>query len=159
MTIWKDVNGYEGLYLVSRDGQIKGIKSGKILKQCVAKSGYKIVGLCSHGVRKNVQVHRIIALAFLQNSQNKPEVNHKDGCKTNNAIENLEWATRQENSQHAFENGLMNLSNIKLTPNDVKKIRKRYFLDKKTYNQIAEEFNLSLSHVEGVVLKHRWKWL
>lgn len=105
--IWKPVKGYEGFYEVSDHGNVKSLRKNKILKQTVGvKNGYSYVGLYKEGKDKRVLVHRIVATAFIDNPMQKRTVNHKDGNKSNNCVENLEWATYSENHRHAFKNGL-----------------------------------------------------
>jgi len=108
-TIWKNIIGYEGIYLVSNEGSIKSIDRtnsknrkflGKVLKQSLS-SGYFCVSLCKNGEQKTYRVHRLVAQAFLKNNKNKPEVNHKDGNKLNNNVCNLEWCSKLENNKHA----------------------------------------------------------
>ena len=97
--IYKPVNikGFEGLYEVSNTGQVRSVKTGRILKNCLAGKGYCQVGLHKDGVQKNVFVHRLVAQAFIPNPKNYPEVNHKDENKLNNRIDNLEWCTSKYN--------------------------------------------------------------
>ena len=117
--VWKDIEGYEGLYQVSTCGNIKSLakprKNGngrcyiqkeKLLKQSFTSTGYKKVELYKDGKRKSFKVHRLVAIAFIPNPDNKPEVNHIDGNKINNNIDNLEWVTSSENTIHAYETGL-----------------------------------------------------
>ena len=97
---WKPVVGYEGLYMVSNWGRVKSIKFGKekILKQSKdKKTGYLHVGLCKENILKHFLVHRLVAEAFIDNSDNLPQVNHKDENKTNNNVDNLEWCTNEYN--------------------------------------------------------------
>ena len=110
MTEWKAVSGYEGLYEVSSDGAVRSIprlgSHGKELKQNKTRHGYLDVCLSKNNKKKRFKVHRLVALAFIANDLNKPEVNHKNGVKTDNRVCNLEWVTRSENERHAFKNGL-----------------------------------------------------
>lgn len=96
--IWKDINGYKGLYQVSNSGKIKSLK--KILNPWLDK-GYLRVGLSKKSKHKYFSVHRLVALHFVSNPKNKPEVNHLDGNKLNNNDWNLEWSTQKENNEHA----------------------------------------------------------
>jgi len=120
MEIWKDIEGYEGIYQVSNCGRIKGLqrfasrKSGgsvsvkeTIRKQGNNGHGYAFVPLSSGGVVRNYYVHRLVATAFIPNPERKNTVNHISGIKADNRVENLEWATQSENSQHGFDTGLI----------------------------------------------------
>jgi hypothetical protein len=117
--IWKDVKGYEGLYQVSNLSRVKGLnrfvdtKNGycknikeRILTLGVGSNGYWKVSLNKNNHTEVTMIHRIICNAFIPNPENKLCVNHKDGNKLNNSIENLEWCTYSENSIHAFRTGL-----------------------------------------------------
>ena len=103
--VWKDVIGYEGLYQVSSRGEVKSFQSAeqKILKQRNHK-GYNIINLSKAGRRKTFSVARLVAMAFIPNPDDKPQVNHIDEVKTNNHVNNLEWATPKENSNHGTRN-------------------------------------------------------
>lgn len=100
--IWKDILGCEGLYQVSNFGRVKSFKFGKerILKPGTNKYGYLIVILCKNGKVKHFYVHRLVAEAFIPNPHNYPCVNHKDECKTNNNVNNLEWCTYTYNNNY-----------------------------------------------------------
>jgi hypothetical protein len=115
MEIWHPCAGFETHYEVSNLGNVRSIermvrhhKGGlkkspaKVLKQGKSKSGYYIVNFCVDGVKSNHTVHRLVARAFIANESNKPQVNHKDGNKLNNHIDNLEWVTVSENGLHAY---------------------------------------------------------
>lgn len=107
---WRPVKGYEGLYEVSNMGRVKSLHYGKsrILKQITNTNGYMAVDLHKDGTRSPKRVHRLVATAFIPNPHNKPEVNHKDGNKKNNTVDNLEWCTSSYNTKHAYRNGLVN---------------------------------------------------
>ena len=97
--VWKDIEGYEGLYQVSDYGRVKriGYKKERILKPGRLKNGYLQVILYKNGKQNHFLVHRLVALTFISNPNNLPEVNHKDEDKTNNKFENLEWCDRKYN--------------------------------------------------------------
>lgn len=111
MEIWKPVKDYEEIYEISSLGRIRRIK-GRILKQCL-RAGYFAVDLSFKGKRKTKSIHRLIAEHFIDNLENKPEVNHINGVKTDNRIKNLEWVTTSENRIHAYKNGLETTDGIK----------------------------------------------
>ena len=110
--IWKDVQDYEGLYQVSNLGRVKSLsnrsnhKNELILKPAVVQ-GYKKVNLYKKSIGKIFPVHRLVAVAFIENPMNKEMVNHIDGNKLNNCIDNLEWNTAKENTIHAIKNKLI----------------------------------------------------
>lgn len=155
--IWKDIKGYENEYQVSnigrirsldrykyqngRYGQIQRLYRGKILKFDQDKDGYFTVKL-RHKVFH--RVHRLVAQTFLENPENKNTVNHKDGNKKNNCINNLEWATEKENTQHAHKTGLAKSAMIGKKGKLSNNFRIRVQIDEKTgeiigkYNGAAE---------------------
>lgn len=102
--IWKDIQGYEGLYQVSNLGMIRSTRG--LRNQVGNGYGYLCVDLWKHNKRKRFYVHRLVANAFLKNEHNYPTVNHKDGNKSNNCVSNLEWCTYSYNNVHALKNGL-----------------------------------------------------
>lgn len=116
--IWKDIKGYEGLYQVSNFGNVKSLDRyiinkngdkqyfpGKYLTQGVSDNYLKVT-LSKSNKQRTFRVHILVARAFIPNPENKPEVNHIDGNKKNNKVNNLEWNTRSENELHAYKNGL-----------------------------------------------------
>lgn len=113
MEIWKDIKGYEGLYKVSTFGNVKS--NNKILKPYIEKGKRSnirdslYVSLSNHGKVKKFYIHRLVASTFLNNDDilNKIEVNHKDGDRYNNHVENLEWVSKIDNIRHAFKNKLI----------------------------------------------------
>lgn len=119
--VWRDVAEFPCSYQVSNLGNVRGkdkivIKSngvscsrrGKILSLTIAKKNCVRVRLCVGGVKYTRNVPRIVALAFIPNPENKPEINHKDGNRLNNKVSNLEWTTKKENMDHAVATGLIN---------------------------------------------------
>ena len=102
----KDVEGYEGLYLITSFGRVWGRKYKKFLKPCISKSRYLRTTLYKNNKPKDYLTHRLVTINFMSNPDNLPEVNHKDSDKSNNNANNLEWCTSQSNSNHAMLNGL-----------------------------------------------------
>ena len=111
--IWKDKKDYEGLYMVSNWGRVKSIKFGKerILKLTKDKDGYLIVNLYKNNKSKTFKVHRLVAEAFLPNSYNLPQVNHKDENPQNNIVTNLEWCDAKYNNNYGTRNKRIGKSN------------------------------------------------
>lgn len=100
MKEWKPIKGYETLYKVSSKGDVLSIKSNKILKPIDSHS-YKYVHLCDiNHIRRNKAIHRLVADTFIPTKDNSLQINHKDGNKANNSVDNLEWCTPAENSYH-----------------------------------------------------------
>jgi len=117
---WKDIKGFECCYQISNCGVVKSltryrnssrgsvsILQGRILKLKTSKSGYLCCHLRRDELSKHPSVHRLVAEAFIPNHDNKPTVNHKDGNKQNNRVDNLEWATHSEQMVHAVDNELV----------------------------------------------------
>ena len=142
--IWKDIKGYECLYQVSNFGRVKSIERyvnthggskrivpEKIMKQVIDNTGYYTVSLWKNNTHIRPHVHRLVIETFIPNLYKKSQVNHKDGNKLNNNVDNLEWCTPQENGIHAYDNGL-NLSRVKVNQYD----SNNNFI--KTWNSITE---------------------
>ena len=171
--IWKDIPGYEGIYQASNLGRIKGLKreiinplkgvselEERVLACCIDKTGYPTYVLSINKKKKTFKEHRLVALAFIPNIENKPCVNHINGIKTDNRVENLEWCTYKENTQHAFKTGLM--KNKKgyeskcsiLNKDQVSEIRRLKGCI--TQTKIAEIFNVSGSTISDIVNNKRY---
>lgn len=112
-TVWKPVVGYEGLYEVSQNGDVRNVKTQKVLIPRNSTS-YSMVALYDNGKRKDLKIHRLVAQAFLPNPKNKPQVNHKNGDKLNNHVQNLEWCTNSENQKHAYKTGLRKVTDYQI---------------------------------------------
>ena len=101
--VWKDIPEYEGLYQVSNLGRVKSLKREKFLKPNVDAYGYLCVDLYKNKNHNFKRIHRHVAEAFIPNLENKPQINHIDGNKQNNNVNNLEWVTPCENIKHKFD--------------------------------------------------------
>lgn len=169
--IWRDVKGYEGLYQVSNLGKVKSYsrvvrcKGGfrtqpsKILSPQTDKKKkfYNFVRLYKNGISKLFFVHRLVAIAFIQNTKNLPQVNHKDGNKLNNNAENLEWCTASENLKHAFVIGLSTPVTSHYRGVKAFRLSDGFFVGEyKSQHEAANILGLNVSHVCSV-LKGRSK--
>lgn len=166
--LWKDIEGYKGLYQVSNLGRIKRLEhenkfgnrkrmlKEKIMKLNENKHGYRGVNFSINGKVKAQSVHRLVATYFIPNVENLPEVNHKNGDKSNNKYFNLEWCSRKENMRHAHDNNLINHKGTnsilsKLEAEEVIEIRTVYNAEAITYQQLAEKFGVGTSTIGRVI--------
>jgi hypothetical protein len=181
--IWKPIVGYDGRYLVSSIGRIKSSEviiterttSGKrnnikgiLLKTSKGRLYYQI-GLTKEYIRKTFYVHRIVAKAFIFNPKNKPCINHIDGDKLNNRVENLEWCTRSENTIHAYRTHLFpdfhnvgsNSGRSKLSEESALTIRETFDnMDGIKFHRIidlSEVFGVSRSTLDRIISGYGWK--
>ena len=149
----KNICNYEGLYKIDENGNVFSVRNNKFLKRMTFPSGYEYVHLCNgKGKTKLFRVHRLVAETFIPNPDNSPEVNHKDGNKQNNSVDNLEWCTNLENIQHSVKTGLRNAKgennpSAKLTAKDVENIRKEYVPNSKEFGTVALARKYGVSNV------------
>lgn len=170
--IWKDIENYEGYYMISNFGNIKSLsryvrgslRKERILNKKLHRDGYYMVTLQKDKKRKYILVHRLVASHFVENKSNKPDVNHIDGVKINNVFNNLEWVTSKENSKHAVDLGLSPHSigethiKSKLNNSDIIDIRKSWNgLYPYTQNELAIKYNISKSNIAKILKKETWK--
>lgn len=102
MEVWKDVAGYEGLYQVSNFGRVKSSYTDMVMKQTPNNTGYLVVNLTKNGKQKVRPVHRLVAASWLPLNAQKTFVNHRNGNKHDNRLDNLEWCTKSENAIHSL---------------------------------------------------------
>ena len=159
MEIWRDIEGYEGIYQVSNKGRIKHFKNG-IRKLSLKKNGYYGICLYNHRKYENFLIHRLVAEAFIPNKDNLPMVNHKDENKLNNNVDNLEWCDAKYNSNYGTRKERL------------RKIRGKKVLcieTGKIYNSIGEaseilhisrpNINKCLYHKRKTAGGYHWKFL
>lgn len=158
---WKPCVGYEGRYEVSNIGRVKSLVTNQLLKPATDKLGRKQVALSLNSKVKATRIHRLVAKAFISNHENKPQVNHIDNNPSNNCVENLEWCTAKENTQHMLKQNRQNPPNGErqgghvLTEDIVRKIKK---LSKdKTYYKIGKELGINYATVYDIIKNKTWK--
>ena len=145
---------HNDLYGINKNGVIINFKTMKILKQRLSKKGYyKIVIRNKLGKKRNLSIHRLVALAFIPKPVNKNIVNHKNGNKLDNRATNLEWNTIKENTIHAFDNGLISTSN-KIEVYDIIKNEYRTY---RSIQQVSKLMNIDLKHFLGFI-KYSYKY-
>lgn len=152
--LWNPISNYEN-YQVSNYGRVRNVKNGKqkILKPQLIKSGYEIVGLSVNSKSVSKTVHRLVAIAFINNIENKPQVNHINGVKTDNRVENLEWNTVSENTKHAFNflgiitNGI---KSRKIPVDKINDIKKLHSLGK-TQKEISKIYEVHQSTISYII--------
>lgn len=178
--VWKDIEGFENFYQVSTLGRIRSLDRyvrGKDklrliksrIKNPQIRNGYYRVSLSKNLFVKAFDVHRLVAQTFIPNPKNKEQVNHKNGIKTDNRVDNLEWVTRKENVQHAFRTGLVDFSkrdyscekahNRKLSLKDILFIRKKYKFKDEEFSgkKLAEMFNVAPTQISRIVRGLSWE--
>ena len=139
--IWKDIPNYYGIYQASNFGRIRNAKTLSIRKP-INYGLYYTIELSNNGKKKLFLVHRLVAITFLPNPLNKREINHIDGNKHNNKVDNLEWATRKENAMHSARTGLQTKEQFRKAILSMKKVNERAIVQLKNGNVIARYSSL-----------------
>ncbi len=154
----KIIPSTDGRYSVTSTGLIYDNEKQRYLTQCVNDKGYKCISLVIEGKRKTKQIHRFVAQAFIENPDDKPQVNHKDGDKTNNHAINLEWSTQSENMKHLHRTRKLKStgSKRKLKAMDVPVIFDLYFDRGLSQAQIAKGFGVSPKQINNIIRGIRW---
>jgi hypothetical protein len=173
--IWKDINGYENVYQVSNEGRVKSLsrhiengQSGYTSKEIFLKLvpdrvGYSTVSLMKNNNRKLAKVHRLVAETFIYNEENKKCVNHINFIKDDNRVENLEWCTHKENSQHSILNRKFQMGerhhNLKITDEQVLEIREMYSNNLKTYRELAKMYKTNHNYIRAIIKRRKRKYI
>lgn len=181
LEIWKDIEGYEGIYQISSLGRVKSLernikghgsswlKDESLLRLCLDKKGYCIVRLSRNNLKQTFKVHRLVALNFIPNPENKPQINHKDCIKLNNEYGNLEWCNNSENQLHAFSHGLNSHTINHTIANRVQGFNRRRLSGENvsemksmrvsgfTYREISEKYSISGKMAEQIIKGVKYK--
>lgn len=162
--IWKDIEGYNGKYQISNMSNVRRIGYlGSIYKlDCgIANNGYKRVSLRIGNKIKYFNIHRLVAVSFIPNIKNEKWINHKNGIKTDNSIENLEWCSPSYNLKHARDNGLnkgvfgISSHSCKLSEEDVLWIRENF--NNVGYLEITKKYKIANTTVYAIINRKKWK--
>jgi hypothetical protein len=151
-------------YYATEDGHIYSSKSRRLITERLNNKGYKIVNLSIDGKCKTFSVHRLIAQAYIPNPDNLPTINHKNGIKTDNRIENLEWVTFSENTTHAVATGLLmpakgrGTKNGRFEDEDIKRIKELYSQGLSQY-KIAEMYNVTRGTIQQILNGHTYSYV
>jgi len=169
MEIFKDIEGTQGDYQISNFGNVKSLRRLKKFKKGIARvfkgsintKGYPTVCIYVNGEFKTTRIHRLVAKSFIPNPENKPEVNHIDGVKTNNNVFNLEWVTGSENVLHAYKNNLMssetNRRCAKINKKEVVEIRDLYKNKIFKVAELSYLYELSIGGIYNITSNKVWK--
>ena len=174
---WVRIKGCEKTHMINKNGDVKSLdryiehltsptgkawRKGRVLKSHPDKDGYLKVSLFINGKIKRFFVHRLLAIHFIPNPENKLQVNHINGIKDDNRLENLEWVTASENIQHSIrELNRPSLKGekhnmVKLTKEHVKNIRLLYAFDGLTQKQLGKYYGVTQSMIGNIVNRKRW---
>lgn len=166
------IKGYDNFYCIYPDGTVispsytdkRGcLRKMKILKPQLRGKGYESVGLMKKGKQTWVSVHRLVAKTFIENPNNKPQVNHIDGNKLNNHFSNLEWTTCQENIQHSYDSGIRVGTNHFGERNNKAVLDEQKVLEilnsNKSVKELADKFHVSFSAIYKIKERKRWSHL
>lgn len=159
--MWKQIKNFD--YEINKEGIIRRISNQRIKKSIIRKDGYIGIQLyISKTKHQTFQLHRLLAEAFIPNPNNKPCINHIDSNRSNNNLNNLEWATYSENALHGNRYGKMSTKGerngfSKLTEKDILEIRELRKTKNISYSKIAKLYNVSNSCISGILLNINWK--
>lgn len=157
---WRPVVGYDEAYEISDFGKVRNARTGKMLHPALAGAGYEYVWMCINGKRVNRYIHRLVIASFVGPIEKGMEVNHKDGDKRNNVLQNLECVTHAENQRHASVHGLYQCGEChhaaRLSKEDVIGIRKMRAETGVSYKKIGMAFGVYPQTAHAIVTGKRW---
>ena len=172
MEKWKNIKDLKGYYQISEDGRVRSVDrdipnhwgsmshfKGKERVPSIDKCGYKMVSLKKQGVMRGMLIHRLVAEAFIPNPENKPCINHINGDKLDNRVENLEWCTHAENIRHSYNTGLKKKQkgelnpSAKLTDSDIRCIR----LSNAPVTELSEIYGVSIGVIYNIKARRTWR--
>lgn len=162
MEQWREIPGFESTYEISDIGRIRRKETGLIRKTFYGKDGYLRIILSQNNTAHQKLVHRLLALAFIPNPENKPFINHRNGIKSDLSLKNLEWVSARENIIHASETGLNppnkgeKNGNSKLTKEQVEQIRAKYIPFKVFQKDLAREYGVAEITISRILRKKNW---
>lgn len=158
--MWKQIQNLD--YEINPEGTVRKISTNYVRKTNKKKDGYIHIGLTKDKKQKYFLLHRLLAITFIPNPDNKLYVNHKDSDRQNNSLSNLEWVTSAENVKHGYESGYASNKGSKngfsiLKEEQVLEIRKRRAEEKLSYQKLAELYNVSYGCIAGIIQRINWK--
>jgi len=179
--IWKDIPGYEGMYQISNMGRLKNLerkfwrnhsvtykytlytRKENISKLHSWDGDYIRTTLYKNGIKKHIKLHRLVGQLFIPNPKNLPQINHKNGIRYDNKVENLEWCTNSENILHAYRIGLEKAvcgelhHNSVFKNSDIIKIRCMYETGNYSMRELAKKYNVDKDTIKCIVRRETWK--
>lgn len=144
---YRPVGGYEGLYEISNYGNIRSLRTNRLMKKQIHSRGYYQVMLCKNGKAEHKRIGRMVAEAFIPNDDNLPTVNHKDTNKKNDRVDNLEWMSCGDNVRHAHKNGLVK---AKLSMDIAEQLRMDYKMGLKGW-ALSKKYNICVATVYEIL--------
>lgn len=145
------LQGFYDCYAISNLGNIKNIRTGYVLQPSIRPDGYKSILLSRNGKKMSIRVHQLVAQYFLPKDDSRTDINHKNGIKHDNRVDNLEWCTKSENMQHAVDNGLFKKKNVNKPVLVYDYVTKEFLFSFESVRQCAKFLNLNNSPIYRVL--------